>query len=209
MYYKLFYLLFNHISLIEVFLKDKKIFYNFSKYFQINLYIYLIKTNLIILDLFFHFFYMLFLTFENFEDIYTNTLFLKGYKQRAKRKTFFKRWIKPDYGIQFYFNQRINSISLYVLNYNIYKNIYFSKYNIFIIHTKLIYKLFHYFKMLQYKLQSFVILYKKHFKIEKKIRLLFAKSNCMIYKYLNLKLIKYFSFYKLYLKKKKIILIFV
>ena len=108
MYYKLFYLLFNHISLIEVFLKDKKIFYNFSKYFQINLYIYLLKTNLIILDLFFHFFYMLFLTFENFEDISTNTLFLKGYKQRAKRKTFFKRWIKPDYGLQFYFNERLN-----------------------------------------------------------------------------------------------------
>jgi hypothetical protein len=77
MYYKLFYLLFNHISLIEVFFKDKKIFYNFSKYFQINLYIYLIKTNLIILDLFFHFFYMLFLTFENFEDIYTNTIIFK------------------------------------------------------------------------------------------------------------------------------------
>ena len=31
MYYKVFYLLFNHISLIEVFFKDKKIFYNFSK----------------------------------------------------------------------------------------------------------------------------------------------------------------------------------
>jgi hypothetical protein len=91
------------------------------------------------------------------------------------------------------------------LNYNIYKNIYFSKYNLFLIHTKLIYKLFHYFKMLQYKLQSFIILYKKHFKLEKKIRLWFAKSNCMIYKHLNFKLIKYFSFYKLYLKKKNIL----
>ncbi len=204
MYYKIFYLLFNHISLIDVFLKDKKIFYNFSKYFQTNLYIYLIKTNLIILDLFFHFFYMLFLTFENLEDVYTNTIFFRGYKYRAKRKTFFKKWIKPDYGIKFYFNQRINTTSLYALNYNIYKNIYFSKYNLFLIHTKLIYKLFHYFKMLQYKLQSFIVLYKKHFKLEKKIRLLFAKSNCMIYKHLNFKLIKYFSIYKLYLKKKNI-----
>jgi hypothetical protein len=205
MYYKVFYLLFNHISLIDVFFKDKKIFYNFSKYFQTNLYIYLIKTNLIILDLFFHFFYMLFLTFENFEDVYNNNIFLRGYKRRVKHKTFFKKWVKPDHGIKFYFNQRINSISLYVLNYNIYKNIYFSKYNLFLIHTKLIYKLFHYFKMLQYKLQSFIILYKKHFKLEKKIRLWFAKSNCMIYKHLNFKLIKYFSCYKLYLKKKNIL----
>ena len=202
MYYKVFYLLFNHISLIEVFFKDKKIFYNFSKYFQTNLYIYLIKTNLIILDLFFHFFYMLFLTFENFEDVYTNILFLRSYKFRVKRKTFLKNRINLDHGIKFYFNQRINSTSLYALNYNIYKNIYFSKYNLLLIHTKLIYKLFHYFKMLQYKLQSFTILYKKHFKLEKKIRLWFAKSNFMIYNHLNFKLIKYFSFYKFHLEKK-------
>jgi len=204
MYYKLFYLIFNHISLMEVFLKDKKIFYNFSKYFQINLYIYLIKTNLIILNLFFHFFYMLFLTFENCEDIYNNIILLKGYKQCLKRKTFLEAkngWIKPDYGIEFYFKQRINSISFYVLNFNIYKNFFFSKYNLFLLHTKLIYKLFYYFKILQYKVQSFIVLYKKHYKVEKKTRLLFAKSNCMIYKYLNIRLIKYFSFYKLYLKK--------
>src|SRR3990167_8358661 len=47
MYYKIFYLIFNHIRLIKVFFKDKKIFYNFSKYFQTNLYIFLIKKNLI------------------------------------------------------------------------------------------------------------------------------------------------------------------
>ena len=204
MYYKLFYLNFNHISLMEVFFKDKKIFYNFSKYFQINLYICLIKTNLIILNLFFHFFYMLFLTFENFEDIYNNIILLKGYKRCLKRKTFIEEkngWIKPDHSIEFYFKQKINSISFYVLNFNIYKNFYFSKYNLFLLHTKLIYKLFFYFKILQYKVQSFVVLYKKHYKVEKKNRLFFAKSNCMIYKHLNIKLIKYFSFYKLYLKK--------
>ena len=103
MYYKVFYLLFNHISLIDVFFKDKKIFYNFSKYFQTNLYIYLIKTNLIILDLFFHFFYMLFLTFENFEDVYTNILLLRSYKFRVKRKTLLKNRINLDHGIKFYF----------------------------------------------------------------------------------------------------------
>jgi hypothetical protein len=201
MYYKIFYLIFNHVSLIEVFFKDKKIFYNFSKYFQINLYIFLIKKKLMILNLFFHFFYMLFLTFENLEEIYTNQLFFKGYKHRFKYKTFFKRWIKPDYGINFYFKQRINSISLYVLNFNIYKNFYFSKYNLFLIHTKLIYKLFYYFKMLQYKLQSFLLLYKPLFKFEKKMRLMFAKTNCIIYKNLNSKLINFFSLYKSYLKK--------
>jgi hypothetical protein len=179
MYYKIFYLIFNHVSLIEVFFKDKKIFYNFSKYFQINLYIFLIKKKLMILNLFFHFFYMLFLTFENLEEIYTNQLFFKGYKHRFKYKTFFKRWIKPDYGINFYFKQRINSISLYVLNFNIYK----------------------YFKMLQYKLQSFLLLYKPLFKFEKKMRLMFAKTNCIIYKNLNSKLINFFSLYKSYLKK--------
>src|SRR3990167_8400323 len=130
MYYKIFYLIFNHIRLIKVFFKDKKIFYNFSKYFQTNLYIFLIKKNLMILNLFFHFFYILFL-----------------------------------------------------------------------IHTKLIYKLFHYFKMLQYKFQSFIILYKPIFKFEKKIRLKFAKTNCIVYKNLNNKLIKFFSLYKSYLKK--------
>jgi len=145
MYYKIFYLIFNHISLINVFFKDKKIFYNFSKYFQINLYIFLIKKKLIILNLFFHFFYMLFLTFENFEDIYNNTIIFKGYKQRLKYKMVVKKWTKPDYGIKFYYKQRINTISLYVLNFNMYRNMYFSKYNLFLIHTKLIYKLFYYF----------------------------------------------------------------
>src|SRR3990167_7986301 len=148
----------------------------------------------------FHFFYVLFLTFENLEDIYSNQLFFKGYKHRFKYKTFFKRWIKPDHGIKFYFKQRINSISLYVLNFNIYRNLYFSKYNLFLIHTKLIYKLFHYFKMLQYKVQSFIILYKPIFKFQKKIRLKFAKTNCIVYKNLNNKLIKFFSLYKSYLK---------
>jgi hypothetical protein len=209
MYYKIFYLIFNHISLIDVFFKDKKIFYNFSKYFQFNLYVYLIKTNLIILNLFFHFFYMLFLTFENFEDIYYNNIIFKGYKQRYKYKPVKQGWIKPDYGITFYFNQRINSISLYVLNFNIYKNSYFYKYNLFLINTKLIYKLLHYFKMLQYKLQSFILLYRRHFRIEKRIRKIFAKTNLIIYKKLNNKLIEFFSVYKLYLqeyeqKKKKI-----
>ena len=42
MYYKLFYLLFNHISLIEVFLKDKKFFIIFQNIFKlIYIYIYL------------------------------------------------------------------------------------------------------------------------------------------------------------------------
>ena len=45
MYYKVFYLLFNHVSLIDVFFKDKKIFYNFSKYFQINLYLTDLQLN--------------------------------------------------------------------------------------------------------------------------------------------------------------------
>jgi hypothetical protein len=205
MYYKIFYLIFNHISLIEVFFKDKKIFYNFSKYFQTNLYIFLIKKKSIILNLFFHFFYVLFLTFENLEDIYSNKIFFKGYKHRLKYKTFFKRWIKPDHGIKFYFKQRVNSISLYVLNFSIYRNFHFSKYNLFLIHTKLIYKLFYYFKMLQYKLQSFLILYKPLCKFEKKTRLMFAKTNCIIYKNLNNKLINYFSLYKNSLKKNTLI----
>lgn len=203
MYYKNFYLIFNNLSLLEVFFKDKKIFYNFSKYFQFNLYIYLIKTNFIILNLFFHFFYVLFVTFENYEDIETNKIIFRGYKQCAKHKRISKGWIKPDYGLKFYFNQRINSISLYVLNFNIYKNIYFSKFNLFLLETKFIYKLFYYFKMLQYKLQSFIILYKYHFKIEKKLRLTFAKINTIIYKNLNNKLIKLFSFYKIHLNIKK------
>jgi len=205
MFYKIFYLIFNHILLVEVFLKDKKIFYNFSKYFQINLYIFLLKTNSIILNLFFYFFYMLFMTFENFEDLYYNKILFKGYKQRHKYKRFAKYWIKPDHNLKFYFNQRVNSISLYVLNFNIYKNIYFSKFNIFLSHTSLIYKLFYYFKILQYKLQSFVILYKRHFKVEKKIRKFFSKNNCNIYKHLNNKLIKLFSFYKIHIKKKNIL----
>ena len=205
MYYKIFYLIFNHILLIEIFFKDKKIFYNFSKYFQTNLYIYLIKKKSIILNLFFHFFYVLFLTFENLEDIYSNRIFFKGYKHRLKYKTFFKRWVKPDYGIKFYFKQRINAISLYVLNFSIYKNFYFSKYNLFLIHTKLIYKLFYYFKMLQYKLQSFLILYKPLCKFEKKTRLIFAKTNCIIYKNLNNKLINFFALYKNSLKKNVLI----
>jgi hypothetical protein len=204
MYYKVFYLIFNHISLIKVFFTDKKIFYNFSRYFQTNLYIFLIKKKLMILNLFFHFFYSLFLTFENLEDIYTNQLLFRGYKHRFKYKTFFKKWIKPDHGVKFYFKQRINSISSYVLNFSIYRNFYFSKYNLFLIHTKLIYKLFYYFKMLQYKLQSFLILYKPLYKFEKKIRLMFAKTNCIIYQHLNNKLIKFFSLYKSYLKKTKL-----
>src|SRR3990167_8900096 len=55
--------------------------------------------------------------------------------------------------------------------------------------------------MLQYKVQSFIILYKPIFKFEKKIRLKFAKTNCIVYKNLNNKLIKFFSLYKSYLKK--------
>jgi hypothetical protein len=201
MYYKIFYLIYNHISVIKVFFKDKKIFYNFSKYFQINLYIFLIKKKLIILNLFFYFFYTLFLTFENLEDISTNQLFFRGYKHRLKYETFLKGWIKPDHSLKFYFMQRINSISLYVLNFNIYKNFYFSKYNLFLINTKLIYKLFYYFKILQYKLQSFVILYHSFYKFEKKIRLIFAQTNCIIYKHLNSKLIFFFSLYKSFLTK--------
>jgi len=202
-YYKIFYLIYNHISVIRVFFKDKKIFYNFSKYFQINLYIFLIKKKLMILNLFFYFFYTLFLTFENLEDISTNQLFFKGYKHRLKYETFTKGWVKPDHSLKFYFLQRINSISLYVLNFHIYKNFYFSKYNLFLINTKLIYKLFYYFKLLQYKLQSFVILYRSFYKFEKKIRLFFAKTNCVIYKNLNNKLILLFSLYKSFLIKKE------
>jgi hypothetical protein len=101
MYYKVFYLLFNHISLIEVFFKDKKIFYNFSKYFQTNLYIYLIKTNLIILDLFFHFFYMLFLTFENFEDIYTNNYFYEVINNVLNVKHFLKNGLNQIMELNF------------------------------------------------------------------------------------------------------------
>ena len=201
-YYKIFYLIYNHISVIRFFFKDKKIFYNFSKYFQINLYIFLIKKKLMILNLFFYFFYTLFLTFENLEDISTNQLFFKGYKHRLKYETFKKGWVKPDHSLKFYFLQRINSISLYVLNFHIYKNFYFSKYNLFLINTKLIYKLFYYFKLLQYKLQSFVIFYKSFYRFEKKIRLFFAKVNCVIYKNLNNKLILFFSLYKSFLNKK-------
>jgi hypothetical protein len=201
MYYKVFYLIYNHISVIKVFFKDKKIFYNFSKYFQINLYIFLIKKKSMILNLFFYFFYTLFLTFENLEDISINQLFFRGYKHRLKYETFSKGWIKPDHNLKFYFMLRVNSISLYVLNFNIYKNFYFSKYNLFLINTQLIYKLFYYFKILQYKLQSFVILYRSFYKFEKKIRLVFAKTNCIIYKHLNNKLILLFSIYKSFLIK--------
>jgi hypothetical protein len=207
MYYKIFYLIFNHVSLLNLFFQDKKIFYNFSKYFQINLYIYLIKTkpNSIILNLFFHFFYMLFLTFENLEDIYNNNILLKGYKQRFKSKRFAKYWIKPDYGIKYYFKQRINSISSYVLNFNLYNNNNFLQYNnLSSINNKLIYKLFYYFRILQYKLQSFIISYKRHVRTEKTIRIMFARVNCILYKHLNYRLIRLFSFYKVHLKKKKV-----
>src|SRR3990167_8375238 len=144
-----------------------------------------IKKKIINIYLFVHFFYVLFLTFENLEDIYSNQLFFKGYKHRFKYKTFFKRWIKPDHGIKFYFKQRINSISLYVLNFNLYRNLYFSKYNLFLIHTKLIYQLFHYLPILQSKVQSFINLYNPIFIFDKNIRLKFAKTNCIVYKNLN------------------------
>lgn len=203
MFYKIFYLIFNHISIIEVFFKNKKIFYNFSKYFQTNLYIYLLKTNSVILNLFFYFFYILFMTFENFEDIYYNKLLLKGYKLRQRYKTFNELIIKQDYDSKFYFYNRLNSISLYVLNFNIYKNNYLSNFNYFLTNVLLIYKLFYYFKQLQYKFQSYNIYYRYHFRIEKKMRLYFAKSNSMIYKTLNTKLVKLFSYYKLFLEKKQ------
>lgn len=203
MYYKIFYLIFNHIKLTEVFFKNKKIFYNFSKYFQINLYIFLLKTKqTAFLDLFFYFFYILFITFENFENSYSNKLFFKGYKMQKYNK-FFKKWKKLDKNLNFYYKQRINSISLYVYNYLIYKNNFLLKFNLFLNKTLLIYKLFYYFKILQYKIQSFVILYKKHFRVEKKTRLLFAKNNCTVFNNLNYKLIKYLSNYKIKLKKIK------
>jgi hypothetical protein len=201
MYYKIFYLIFNHISVIKRFFNEKKIFYNFSKYFQINLYIYLIKKKLMILNLFFNFFYTLFLTFENLEDISTNRLFFKGYKRHLKHKRVPLGWIKPDQNFTFYYKQRFNSISLYVLNFNIYYNIYFSKYNLFLIHTKLIYKLFYYFKILQYKLQSFILRYKWFYRMDRTLRIKFAKANCILYKKLNAKLVFFFSVYKSFLKK--------
>src|SRR3990167_5345349 len=69
MYYKIFYLIFNHIRLIKVFVS-----------------LLFLKPNNIGINIFIIFFLILLLLF--------------------KYKTFFKRWIKPDHGIKFYFKQR-------------------------------------------------------------------------------------------------------
>lgn len=199
-FYKIFYFSFTYISLIKVFFKDKKIFYNFSKYFQLNLYIFLIKKKQLILNLFFHFFYTLFITFENYQDFFYNILFYKGYRIRHKKGQF-KSKIKKIFKNLTIFTKKVNSLSLFLLTFNLYKNTFFFTYNNLIINN-LIFKLFYYFKLLNYKSLRFKFR-KKYKRYEYFYRKRHRLLNERFYNILNGKLIKLFSFYQSHLRVKQ------